>query len=346
MGMRSRRFFTIFIILLVVLVTVPYVDGFLFKRHYYRFLKSLSASHSIRVNVLEYHQGWFHSTARLSIAFKTGKDKAVQPSSALMVDQTISHGPIVREMGRWTLALGTVDSQMHLPVYFARYLPSVSRMDGLLETHAIAMLNGRYRVQFQMPGLAVHLPSGVNIFWQGMNGKVNLYHNDLQLHKVTAVIQVGAATANMPSGVVPFRLNPSSISLTLDNLNVQGLLRWVVTAATQLDEQVVLNTSSGNALLDAQIVWPVSAKSMKGVIRGARGSANLRIARSLVDQLLNFADEHDAVNNASLSDQLRDEVEKLQKKGMITRDNTDYRVVLTLERGVIRANGREVQRLV
>lgn len=198
--MRFSRIAIGFVILVAILATIPWIDGYFFKQNYYNFVKALEADKTLNIKILEYHQGWFSSEAKISM---TPTDIARMPPSnvisnanthpSIVFDQKISHGPIAREMSNnsWTIALATIQSKVRLPANVeAILLGNQSNQNGIMESNAIVTLGGDYLTQFRTPVFTINI-FGVNLVWQGLNGNMNFYMNGRRLQKMTTDMSIG-----------------------------------------------------------------------------------------------------------------------------------------------------------
>src|SRR5690606_39136734 len=141
---------------------------------YYDFVKALEADKAVSVKILEYHQGWFNSSAKVSITSKTDMAGVPVPSNAppstyttpsIILDQNISHGPIARDggSGSWVLALATIQSRIHLPTSVeALLLGNQPNQNGIIEGNAVVTLKGDYLNQFRTPVFNIRVPNVVD----------------------------------------------------------------------------------------------------------------------------------------------------------------------------------------
>ena len=85
--MRKNILFCIFIIIVVLLFSLPFVDGIIVKRKFISLLQTMNGKHT-QIKLLSYHRGWFTSTA--VVVVKLPKEKV---SSRLTLN--IHHGPLI-----------------------------------------------------------------------------------------------------------------------------------------------------------------------------------------------------------------------------------------------------------
>jgi len=221
--MRGKVVINFVILLLMVLAIIPWADGFIFKRGYYRFIKALAADKAVNIKILEYQQGWFHSTAKIAMTSKTNPVNTPSVSVSIILEQNISHGPLVRDAAshRWIFALAAVQGKVHLPAALeAVLLGNLSNQNGVLDSHAIVTFGGDYLSQINTPVFNVHIPRIVDIVWQGLNGYMNFHMSGRHLQKMTTDITIGAIAAKSVMGSITTK----EVAITYDiSPNMSGL---------------------------------------------------------------------------------------------------------------------------
>lgn len=229
--MRGNKIAIGFVGLIAVLATVPCVDGFLFKRNYHQFVQALAADNTVSIQILEYHQGWFHSTSKVSIKPKVDMAGVPVPSSSpsgaymtpsIVLDQVISHGPLVYDAkSGWVIGLAAIQSRIHLPTSVeAVLLGNQPNQNGIIESNAIVSLSGDYLSQFKTPVFNINIPNVISIVWQGLNGTMNFYMQGNRLQKMTTDMVVGAISAkgvvgsvDMKEALIKYEISPESSGL-------------------------------------------------------------------------------------------------------------------------------------
>jgi len=97
-------------VLLGLYLTLPYFFGFATKHYFYRYTEHenpmLNNAFDVQVKIQRYHQGWFHSSAILSIQQKV--NGVFQDWKTISVN--ITHGPLYRVHGRVAPGLGLLKS--------------------------------------------------------------------------------------------------------------------------------------------------------------------------------------------------------------------------------------------
>ncbi|EKD74181.1 MAG: hypothetical protein ACD_45C00049G0004 [uncultured bacterium] len=372
------------LLVLILLVMLPWIDGLIFKRDYFNFITLLNANKRVNIKVLEYHQGYIASDAKISVS------PLIHPSpeNSFLLEQHISHGPWVKDHrnNRRTFALAFIQNKVHAPSMEALLL---TKDTSVAEMNTLVTLNGHYLSQIKTPVFV--LPIG-NISWQGLTGNMDFYVVGSRIKQITTDLTIGAISAHLGehslitqdahmhyvlqpdvrglfSGssdfVIPlvtlnqqnntfflknarltnafqvvdtnfyqnhlqfsleqlsipdFLINPSTLDISFDNISAEGLLRIIkathemplanyeqygalvpglITLATVIKEDVMLNTSYGSLLLNGQINWPFAVNTWNDVMQGAKGTLNIRVSVSLVNQLLKWIPAHSLKDGAS-----------------------------------------------
>lgn len=174
--MRVRySFLLVFSLIVLALVATPWMDGYLFKRHYLALLDSTANTGRVNITVSEYRQGWLSSDAKIivmhpSVAsiISNRPDTSNMPLIATFTDH-ISHGPLVYDQteGRWRFAMAAVRHNIHfeLPNLDAKNNNST---DGI-QISTVAGFDGNYTSQINVPALTL-TSFGTKIIWRGLKG--------------------------------------------------------------------------------------------------------------------------------------------------------------------------------
>lgn len=168
------KLYAIGVVLLVMVATVPWVDGLIFKHIYINMLSNASnraASQSIKLALLEYHVGWLSSDAKIAISFISEQS---DPAKSIILEQHIQHGPYVHDISndQWVTALATLETHMHLPSQIeAMLFDHQPHPNGLLQWSTLVKLGGYYFSQLNTPTLQLTVPVlGITTGWTGLNG--------------------------------------------------------------------------------------------------------------------------------------------------------------------------------
>ncbi len=209
----SRIIVGIAVLIFIALAMIPWVDGFMFKQNYYHFVKALEADNTLNISILEYHQGLWSSTAKVSIKPKMDAAGVPHPANipggyttpSIILDQVISHGPLARDESnnRFVFALATIHSKMHLPAAIeGLLLGGQPNANGVMESNTVVTLGGNYLTQVKTPVFKSNIPNLVNVVWQGLSGNLDFYMNGQRLQKLVSDMKIGAISAKGAPGSI------------------------------------------------------------------------------------------------------------------------------------------------
>ena len=110
-----KRFFLLYLFVFIIVLSVLgsfWVSGNMFYDRYVNFIKQFNKVTGQSIQITEYKKGLFHSSAKLLIAIKTGEP--LLPNPGFVIDQTISHGPLVFDTANnaYKLAVGAIQSNV------------------------------------------------------------------------------------------------------------------------------------------------------------------------------------------------------------------------------------------
>lgn len=211
MRTRARISFIIVLLILVAIVITPLIDGMLFKSNYYHFIQALETDKRVKISILEYHEGWMSSDAKLSIMptvdLMPGLPNSTPTGSyitpTIILDQHIVHGPFVRDpfTHGYALGLASINSNMHLPATVeAVLLGNQANQNGVISINGLATLGGDYLNQINTPVFNINVPSVGSIVWQGLNGYMNFHMEDKHIQNIKSDMTIGAINAHSVVG--------------------------------------------------------------------------------------------------------------------------------------------------
>ncbi len=201
------------LLILIGLAMIPWIDGMIFKRDYYNFVKALETDKRIRIKILEYREGWFNSDAKVSIA--PNMDVVGMPTPpnlpegnkyttpTIILTQHISHGPLVQDpiSNQRKLGLASIQSNVHLPAAIeAILLGNQANSTGVVTVNGLATLGGDYLNQIKTPVFNINIPNVGMVIWQGLNGSMLFHVEGQHIQSVTSDMNIGAVTARNASG--------------------------------------------------------------------------------------------------------------------------------------------------
>ncbi len=200
---------TLIILIAIGIVMVPWVDGMMFKRQYYDFVKALEASEQAKIEILEYHQGWFSSDAKVSVLPTVNMSSGVPAAPntpqtgsyttpTIILEQHITHGPWVLDpvSNQKTFGLASIQSHVRLPATLeALLLGTQASSSGVVMINGMATFGGDFINQISTPVFNIRIPGIGQITWQGLNGSMNFHLVDQHIKNMTSNIVIGAVTA-------------------------------------------------------------------------------------------------------------------------------------------------------
>jgi hypothetical protein len=214
MRIKSVIVMTLILLIFLAIAMIPLLDGMVFKRQYYNFAKALEADQRIKINIIEYHEGWFSSEAKVAITPKvdstTGMPAAPNSTGyttpTIILSQHISHGPLVYDAisEKRVLGLASIQSSVHLPAAIeAVLLGGQASSNGVVTINGLATLTGNdFLNQIKTPVFNINLPTLGTVVWQGLNGSINFHIAGSHLQKVTTDLTIGAVNARSSVGTV------------------------------------------------------------------------------------------------------------------------------------------------
>ena len=158
----------IFIILILGLAFIPYIDGYLFKHTYENIIASFNqingVSHRpLKIDIVNYDLGWLHSKAKLRIQYDNENFKYYF-NDDLFVDYDISHGPIIynSQKKKYTIAFAGIDGKIRLPSYMQKILLGKNEQP-IVETFTEITFDNQWKHQFTIPVLKLPLIGKLSI---------------------------------------------------------------------------------------------------------------------------------------------------------------------------------------
>lgn len=188
------RKIAIFIIALVIFISVglvPWIDGTIFKKNYLNMVEAINHYHHVKIEVLNYQQGWFTSSAKIRVTPLSGSAQQPSPFVSFIIINSISHGPLVTDKAKnsLTFAYASIQSLVHFPVEFAAFNKGPLNP---IEINTIFSFNHEWLNQFTIPSLALTLPGSGKLMWQGLSGNVDFHVVNKQITQSHIDMQVGA----------------------------------------------------------------------------------------------------------------------------------------------------------
>jgi hypothetical protein len=226
-----KRYLLIYILILIFLMGILgtfWGAGKVFKYNYLAFIKTLSIDENIPIKVIEYNQGWFHSSAKIFIQTDFSKyamlfnssfpKNSSKINSGFMIEQEITHGPFVHDdnQNKYTFAIALIKSNV-----FITLPTNLSNEDKkeIIKFHSLALMGNQYNSHFETSSANLMIYE-TSVKWQGISG--NIHFSLLKDHINTIIIELN----NGPLVIkyLDYLLNISGITIKSDmTINPTGL---------------------------------------------------------------------------------------------------------------------------
>lgn len=192
--MRKGLAATIIILILIIALT-PWVVGICFKKNFYELVRALNADNRIKVEVLNYTQGWLHSDAKIRVT-EAGGESPMGMFYQFTIDKKITHGPLVINpiTHSLTFAYGSIDSTVHVSDATEMQLLGGKTQTGIIQIATLAGFGGHWHNQIHVPTLSMPVMMFGNLIWNGLNGEIDFvvhkdrikkFHTDIQINDVS-----------------------------------------------------------------------------------------------------------------------------------------------------------------
>jgi hypothetical protein len=204
-----KRFFLLYLLVFIIifgLIGSFWVTGNIFYARYVNFINELQNATGQSIQIKDYKKGLFHSSAKLIITVDTGE--SFLPNPGFIIDQTISHGPLVYDTAHnsYKLAIGTIQSN----VAFASSTKNLTSTFQFLTISSLFTLGNEYINYFNILPISSFLPNNF-VKWDGLSGNINISLKNNQMNHVT-----GEASAK------PFSAAYEADSFTLSGFNANS----------------------------------------------------------------------------------------------------------------------------
>jgi uncharacterized protein YdgA (DUF945 family) len=197
---KTNLLVTIFLVVLVfaVIGLSPWIAGFIFKENYLNLIEIINRDNRVKVDVLEYHSGWFNSHAKIQVTpihfplVKSEQNPIIPPS--FTIEHTIAHGPLVFDKIKngYTIACASIQSFVHLPPPIEARILGNQSTQGLVQINSLATFGGDWFNNIRMPLLNIPTSSFSKMIWQGLTSDFNFSVFGDFIQKVDLKMQVGS----------------------------------------------------------------------------------------------------------------------------------------------------------
>ena len=256
-----RKLLLLIILLAIIIAAAPFIDGYLFKQQFMTTIFALPQTYknkSVKFDVVEYHQGWLHSTAKLRVSFTDPKDQQILPGG-INADVEITHGPIVYNSVKdtYALAMASMNNKIYLPAVIQQMIAPSLQSAPLVETYTIASFANTWSTLIKISPITIPYVGTLTIADSSTTDEFTSINN--KLVKIDIGYDTGAITfksaGTMPS-IPSFYILPGASAFTatrnIDNSwNSISQQSFQSIAATWPSSQsitinnIVTNTKSG-----------------------------------------------------------------------------------------------------
>lgn len=196
--MRKTMIKTLAALAIVILILIPWTVGFIFKQRYYHFVDLLNKESGVKIEILQYHEGWLNSHAKVRISLLTSAltnlpDISLTAPISFDVDANIIHGPIIIDMRHGIVETGyaKINStvlinkpETNMPVSF--------NSSGDIEIATVAELDGDWRGAIHVPSLSAAMSDFLRVVSNEINGNFRVIIRDDQIRHVLVQARLGA----------------------------------------------------------------------------------------------------------------------------------------------------------
>src|SRR3990167_1439391 len=247
--MRKTLFFAILCIVIVALT--PWIDGVFLKKSYFTFIDVLNHEARAKVAIIEYHSGWFHSTAKVRITIPSQSKIASEQN--IILDQQINHGPVLfgAHQHMPVIALAEIVTTIQAPEWSKKYLMVNQLNQAMLQIHTLAYFGNYWYSQISMPALTISMQqNGISGQWEGMTGFVSTTIKNNRFQQTEAEFNLGqlAILSKLP-GVFVSRVTVQPVAIKSQYTREASLNLWNGNATLSIPA-VLIQGNLGNADLE------------------------------------------------------------------------------------------------
>lgn len=203
MSMRKSVFMGVFIlILLLVAASIPYFIGSSYKQHFFDLITTINQSNMrVKINVLEYHQGWLSSDAKLSVQAVNTAEPNTNEYGSVTVTQHIIHGPLLTDpvTNQFVFARAMLNSQIFLPEPINSFLTGQAGVS-LFQMNTIANFDDSYTSHVSSPPMNTKTPDGGKISFKGITGTSRIDTKDNKINIIKSTLNIGEIAGTNAQG--------------------------------------------------------------------------------------------------------------------------------------------------
>lgn len=171
--MQKRNYYYAFAFILIIIGMIPWIEGMLFKRHYFHLIDLINKDNRVKIDVLEYHEGWLHSYAKIHITINKQLTNLYLITTPIefTIEENISHGPIVYDSLQNKIEFGhaKIRNDIHLSSQLETLLVGSLKSEGVLQIEMLSEFDGDWSGQIHISKLILYLQNIGKVTWDGLN---------------------------------------------------------------------------------------------------------------------------------------------------------------------------------
>ncbi|MBI1182047.1 MAG: DUF945 family protein [Alphaproteobacteria bacterium] len=168
------------IVIAVVFLVLPGIIGYTAQTRVTSWLKTISQQGAYRIELVDFHRGWFTSTAKSRLVIEgqygdtlrqlLGADPGTRME--LTFDHRIHHGPLLLRDGIPTIGAAYAETGMRLPGLLQALLSPYLKGKPLLTFRTTFGFGGGSTTRISNPGYSGRMGPQTAIRWDGASGKI------------------------------------------------------------------------------------------------------------------------------------------------------------------------------
>jgi len=188
MTILGKRLILVFGSITMVLAATYFLVGKIIQENYYDTITKINARNGVKVSVISYNRGLFHSKAKLILSPSNANDMPETKSQALSIHQTITHGPIVAANTLRGFSIKAIACQIHTSLDEKLQLP--------LGFTTLVDFSKQATTWVQLKAVNNSASEGLSFSWDAANGEIFHDLNFINYHGVMVIPSITITNAN------------------------------------------------------------------------------------------------------------------------------------------------------
>lgn len=228
-----RTLLIIILLLVVICLGAPYVDGLMFKKVFMDQVamhQERLRQQNLNLELVNYSQGWFTSTAKLKLTYMTQGTRYPLPPQSAYIDSVIHHGPIIvdPQTNTYTIAYGLINTNFHLPDAIKVFIPDNGT--GYIHVTSVVSFDTKtWNNHFVFDPIQVL----GKVKWDGVTGDNVVYYDQKRPMTIDSNTTIGALTVT-PDPASP-RMPQVNVQPMTFNLNAKEKEQYLWDGAAKLN---------------------------------------------------------------------------------------------------------------